>query len=576
MNKNISNKTKNIFLCVIVFVVYLYMAYCVPYMDDDWLNGGADGWYIAMSGITNGRYFGNFIICILVRNKIVKVLVMSIVIWSISFIISYYGFNIKTSIFGYKFLVINILLMLINISIWNEVFGWVTGFSVYSCSVLFLIIYMYINKDIINNDNIIGNHKKLFLYFLYFVFSIIIQLFLENISIGITIISTLVLLYSLKFRINRLKHFLIFVGNIIGTIIIFSCNMISEVASEGYSVDERALSFNINDSLISIILHMIYRFFSKVWFDVWNYNYIISVVFIALIILILFDRINENKYFLYFISFSIVNLLILTIRFVFVLLDDYGLINNDLIYALTVIIVSFVSCYLLIKYYIYKSYLSFNKITSYIYIIFLFLIGIFICFSKLLFGVSFFIYTLLIMYIAINNRKNTEWKIILFSLLLCIMCNAPLAAVVDDSPRLVIHSTVLLILCISVFINCIYNKYKEVNNNLLNNDKLFKIIFSLLSCALLLTYIIILIPLSKEHFVYKELENQIAVVKESGSKELRISDYEDKSRLYMKKLDGKIIYNFYNYYDIDLDVALYIDDEMIYNGNEEELNKSRY
>ncbi len=120
-NKNISNKTKNIFLCVIVFVVYLYMAYCVPYMDDDWLNGGADGWYIAMSGITNGRYFGNFIICILVRNKIVKVLVMSIVIWSISFIISYYGFNIKTSIFGYKFLVINILLMLINeSSILNE------------------------------------------------------------------------------------------------------------------------------------------------------------------------------------------------------------------------------------------------------------------------------------------------------------------------------------------------------------------------------------------------------------------------------------------------------------------------
>ena len=161
MNKNISTKTKNLFLCVIVFVVYLYMAFCVPYMDDDWLFGGSDGWYISMSGIINGRYFGNLIMYVLVRSKIAKVLVMSVVIWLISFIISYYGVNIKTSLFGYKFLIINILLMLINVSIWNEVFGWVTGFSVYSCSVLFIIIYMFINKDLINNDNVVGNHKQL-------------------------------------------------------------------------------------------------------------------------------------------------------------------------------------------------------------------------------------------------------------------------------------------------------------------------------------------------------------------------------------------------------------------------------
>ena len=59
------------------------MAFCIPYMDDDWLVGCTEGWHITMSGILNGRFFGNLIMNILVRFKIPKTIIMSIVIWFI-------------------------------------------------------------------------------------------------------------------------------------------------------------------------------------------------------------------------------------------------------------------------------------------------------------------------------------------------------------------------------------------------------------------------------------------------------------------------------------------------------------
>ena len=41
-------------------------------------------------------------------------------------------------------------------------------------------------------------------------------------------------------------------------------------------------------------------------------------------------------------------------------------------------------------------------------------------------------------------------------------------------------------------------------------------------------------------------------------------------------LSNLLIYNFYDYYGIDLDVALFVDNELIYDGDESKLNKTRY
>ena len=59
INNIFTDKTAktNAIICLLFLVLYLYIGFCIPYYDDDWIAGGPYGWFITFSGCANGRYW---------------------------------------------------------------------------------------------------------------------------------------------------------------------------------------------------------------------------------------------------------------------------------------------------------------------------------------------------------------------------------------------------------------------------------------------------------------------------------------------------------------------------------------
>ena len=571
-NFNLSTKKKNIIICLVIYIIYLYMAFCIPYMDDDWLVGCTKGWDITMSGILNGRFFGNFIMNILVRFKIPKIIIMSIVIWFIPYKITRINIQLENDNFCFMYLFINLMLMLLSVSVWNEVFGWVSGFSIYSISVFFILFYLDIIKDIYINDSIFEYNFIYYVCILFF--SIILQLILENITIGILLLSFLLFIYSIKSRKYILKYFIIFIGNIIGTVIMLSSKMISDVVKIGYSVDERSLSFSFHDSFFSIIISLMNKFFCKAWYYAWNTNFIISICLLLFVFILLINDIGQSKSLIYFLGFDIGLIYVLLFGFINRILENVGLLEYDIFLAMLSFVSVFTLCYIWIKWCIHKELIIKGEYYKALIITFVFIICILAVFSKLLNGICFLIFAIVSCFYIIRYLNYIDKNKYFVTTVLFVLCYAPLAAVIDDSPRLFFHGSFFSMILISILFGYIIDAKILMKNS--NNYAILNKSKYLLFITLFIIYITILIPLTQEHIIFTKIEKEIENVNFEGGKELHIPDYSNKSRLYMKRLDGKIIYNFYDYYNIDLDVALYVDDEMMYNGNEKELNKTRY
>ena len=235
---------------IAMLAFYLWIAAQIPYTHDDWDWGLEVGMQHLLKADINSRYVGNLIEVIITRSVILKTLIMGIIFTLIPFTItiivgklikkeSKCSDLIKVSIFFFS----NMMILLVPGDVWRQTNGWVAGFSNFVVSGLGLLLYLLfmIESDTYSKGPKWTLIKRIGL----FVFGIVIQLFLENLTIFFFLFSVIFLIAKRKQK-GIAQHIIpLLLGNLLGLMIMFSSNIYSSLWNTGYAIGTyRHLMYN--------------------------------------------------------------------------------------------------------------------------------------------------------------------------------------------------------------------------------------------------------------------------------------------------------------------------------------------
>ena len=204
---------KNKTIISITIALFL-ISFLFPFSGDDWT------WKLEQLSINkliefsknidlNGRYFGNIIVTILTKSKIVRGIFLSTVLTGIFQII-----NKKMKI---DYIYIALLLLIMPLDVLRQSIVWTSGFANYALSTLILLLILYLYQKLWN-INKFKVKKAISLFILSFIGSLIIEnmtIFLVMFGISINIINLI------KFKRININYMLSLLGTITGAILMF-------------------------------------------------------------------------------------------------------------------------------------------------------------------------------------------------------------------------------------------------------------------------------------------------------------------------------------------------------------------
>ena len=274
MNRPAINKKREYkywILVTITFFFYIWLAYQIPYTHDDWDWGIYIGIQHLLTADINSRYAGNLIEVVLTRNPFVKTIVMGIVFTLIPLVSSELAllvlapgeakFNSEMyRIYAFSFA--NIIIFGIPSDVWRQTNGWVAGFSNFVVSGLAILLYFTVLVRIQYRDEKESSKNGIISCCAATLFGVLIQLFLENISVFLFMCTLLFIVYAKKRNQRNLYIALsLLVGTTMGLLIMFSSNIYQTLWNTGYAVGRyRKLMFDRNLPVYVFIIESIHRF----------------------------------------------------------------------------------------------------------------------------------------------------------------------------------------------------------------------------------------------------------------------------------------------------------------------------
>ena len=275
-------------------IFYIWMAAQIPYMHDDWDWGLDLGMNQLLHATLNSRYVGNFLVVVLTRCVWFKNIFMGLVLFLIPFMITKFNQTKNTFHNMICFITCNILFLTMETDMWRQTAGWVAGFSYFIVSLLLIIIYLLIIKELFSNETSVVTG---WMYVPLFIFSVMIQLFIENVTCFILISSILALIISIVTHKNIAKYITILLGNIFGTIIMFSSNVYHSLATEGQALGGyRDFTFEKGAGLFNNIRSVSKTMTEAVIPNIWEKNWILCIaVALVMIFLIINTKKDTNK-----------------------------------------------------------------------------------------------------------------------------------------------------------------------------------------------------------------------------------------------------------------------------------------
>lgn len=258
------------------FLLYIWIFSQTPYGQDDWAWGIDYGMRMLLTGGINSRYIGNLFEVIVTRSEFLKALLPGIIAATLPYFLVVFvktrarpGLSIGEMVSGGKtdwssetiLLLANVLFLMIPLDVWQETYGWIAGFSNYGLAVWFLAVFQLLIFRVLLYDQA---HYSPAIKVGYFLFSICIQLVLENMSIYIFLVDFLFLvlvLFEKRDRATKMLMFLVLLGNAIGLAVMFSSNIYTSLFGTGSAIGGyRSLSFDIHDGLFKSFLVLNERF----------------------------------------------------------------------------------------------------------------------------------------------------------------------------------------------------------------------------------------------------------------------------------------------------------------------------
>ena len=268
--KAVLKKNPRYGLCLaLALAFYLFLAFQIPYTHDDWGWGSAAGIRHLLTADINSRYAGNLLEVLLTRLPLLKGLVMGVTLAAIPAAASELALRAAGKTDGAEaaalrpllFLGGNVLLLLTRDAVWAQTVGWVAGFSNFVFSGLLLLLFLRLLPAAAAPDAPAGGVGRTLGCF---VFGVVIQLFIENLSVALFLFTLCAVVYQLasKRRVGPCLWALL-LGVTVGAALMFSSGIYRTLWTTGRAIgDYRQLTVSRDAGLIGNLAGMLRRFFT--------------------------------------------------------------------------------------------------------------------------------------------------------------------------------------------------------------------------------------------------------------------------------------------------------------------------
>lgn len=283
-----------------VAVFYLYIAFQVPYTGDDWDWGLDIGLQHLLTADINSRYAGNFLVVIMTRSKLMQTLLMGSAYFALPMLMvaivtdGQIKANPKRSVT--LFLAANCLLLSMGAPVWQQTYGWISGFANYGFSAVLLEVCLFLTMPLFRREIHQKDENPLQLLSV-FLLGMVIQLFLENLAIFMVLFGMIAcaVSYLREKRIQR-RYLALFAGTVIGLVIMFSNTIYTELFHTGMALGNgRKMVAGGAGGLIPLISGALENFSREIATLIWENNVVICCSISALLMLLWLNK-RETGY----------------------------------------------------------------------------------------------------------------------------------------------------------------------------------------------------------------------------------------------------------------------------------------
>lgn len=259
-------------------VFYLGIAAAVPYTGDDWDWGLDVGLTHLLTADINSRYAGNLLVVVMTRSPLAKTLLMGGAFFALPLVLALGTSDGKRDPLrrALLFLAANLLILSMNRRIWQQTYGWVSGFANYGFSALLVAVCLLLAVPLFRKmpETGVSSPGRCFGMF---ALGLVIQLFLENLTVFMVLLSLgLCLISRLRLGKTDRRMLALCCGCFAGLVIMFSSSMYPALFSTGTTLGNgRTLSFDPEGGAAGKLLTCLEVFCLELCPRIWESNPVI-------------------------------------------------------------------------------------------------------------------------------------------------------------------------------------------------------------------------------------------------------------------------------------------------------------
>lgn len=270
-------------------IFYYCIAWQVPYTGDDWDWGLDIGLQHLLTADINSRYAGNLFAVIMTRSKLAQTVIMGTCSFLLPALLTVFAADGTLKSRPRQSLILflagNCLLLTMDSEIWQQTYGWVSGFANYGISAVLITLCLCLAAPVFRED-CPGEKAPAAMYPLYLLLGIVIQLFLENLSVFMVLFSGVLCLTGyLRSKTLRREYLVFFAGTVIGLLVMFSSTIYPTLFESGATLGNgRQLSYDSQAGLLGLAAACLENFSREMAMRLWENNTIICCSISVLLI----------------------------------------------------------------------------------------------------------------------------------------------------------------------------------------------------------------------------------------------------------------------------------------------------
>ncbi len=233
-------------LMAAVLLFDLAIAWAVPYSaTDDLLWGMEEGLRWWLDGTLNGRYAGNFLAVVLCRSVAVKTVFMGGVMFALPLAMAALAAGERKERIPALFALSHLGLLLMPAVLWQETYGWVSGFGNYVVPTLLFLCWLLLIR------RLAGQRPPKILWAVPMgLLSLCMGLFVENLAFLFLLASLALALWAARKPGLRVILLVSAAGALAAAAIIYSSGTVDELTETGTAINGlRELTFSLADGL---------------------------------------------------------------------------------------------------------------------------------------------------------------------------------------------------------------------------------------------------------------------------------------------------------------------------------------